>query len=91
MNDDESHRHTKEDFSPDIEMAEIERNKWRGRRKMAWAALISMIVATAACMSIVSLDRLKIIEELLSWYYLAMASIIGAYMGFTTWSSISKK
>ena len=73
------------------ENMELERSKWRGRRQMAWFALISMIIGTLLCMFAVPVERLKIIEELLSWYYLAASSVVGAYMGFTTWATISKK
>jgi len=67
---------------------EMERNKWRGRRKMGWVSLISILVVTLLLLfAPISEERLKILSEPLTWFYFAMASVIGAYMGFTTWAS----
>lgn len=70
---------------------EMERNKWRGRRKMSWTSLISMVFVTIVILlGPTSVEKLKILSEMITWFYFAMASIIGAYMGFTTWASIKK-
>ena len=67
---------------------EMERNKWRGRRKMGWVALISILAVTALLLfATISEERLKILSEPITWFYFSMASVIGAYMGFTTWAS----
>ena len=67
---------------------EMERNKWRGRRKMGWVALISILAVTALLLfAPISEERLKILSEPITWFYFSMASVIGAYMGFTTWAS----
>ncbi len=67
---------------------EMERNKWRGRRRMGWVALISILVVTMLLLfGPISKERLAILAEPITWFYFAMASIIGAYMGFTTWAS----
>lgn len=64
---------------------------WKNRRKMAWVSLISMIVATALVFFVVPVARLKIIGDVITWFYFAMTSVVGAYMGFTTWASIKGK
>lgn len=69
---------------------EIERNKWRGRRKMAWVSLISMIVVTILVLFIVPKDRLTILGDVVTWFYFSMSSIIGFYVGSTTWATIKK-
>ena len=31
--------------------------------------------------------RLKILADPITWFFFSMTSVIGAYMGFTTWAS----
>lgn len=70
---------------------ELERNKWRGRRMMARISLYSMIVLTFLILfGPIPDERLKILTEPITWFYFAMTSVIGAYMGFTTWASRGK-
>lgn len=66
--------------------------RWKNRRRMAWVALISMISITALILftDLVELERLKILTEVITWFYFSCASVIGAYMGFTTWASRGK-
>ena len=72
---------------------ELERNKWKGRRKMAWVSLISMTIITYLILftNLCPPDRLTIVTEVITWYYFASASIIGAYMGVTAWAHIKGK
>ena len=68
---------------------ELQNNKdrWKNRRKMAWTSLISMICITLILLtSFVPETRLKILTDIITWYFFASASVIGAYMGFTTWA-----
>ena len=65
---------------------------WDGRRKMAWVALIAIIAPTLYIIGFIG--DAKILEEignLMSWFYLALASVVCAYFGFTSWSSIKGK
>jgi hypothetical protein len=62
--------------------------RWTNRRRMAWTSLIAMIVVTLLCLFVVSESRLTILAEVLTWFYFCMVSIIGSYMGMTTWASI---
>lgn len=62
--------------------------RWTHRRRMAYAALASMIVLTAYIVSPwMKIERLTAASDIVSWFYFAMASIVGAYMGFATWSA----
>ena len=71
---------------------DLEKRKWSNRRRMAWLAFISMILVTAALLfAPIETSRIKILSEPITWFYFAMASVIGAYMGFTTWASKSGK
>ena len=76
---------SKEEQVTDID---LEKRKWSNRRRMAWLAFISMMLVTAALLfAPISEVRIKTLSEPITWFYFAMASIIGAYMGFTTWAS----
>lgn len=63
--------------------------QWRHRRRMAWTAFISILIVTFLCMFIVDIERLGKLETVVTWFYMAMASIVGAYMGFATYASIN--
>lgn len=71
---------------------EAERARWKNRRRMAWFSLISMIGITILILftDLVPVARLSILSEVITWFYFCCASVIGAYMGFTTWASKSK-
>lgn len=65
---------------------------WRSRTKMAWISLWAIIIPTMYI--IFRVKDANIIEKLgimMSWYYLALASIVGAYFGFKAWASIQGK
>jgi hypothetical protein len=64
---------------------------WQNRRRMAYIALLAMVVATAYMFSpYMDVDRIEALESVITWFYTVMASIIAAYMGFTTWAYIKK-
>jgi branched-subunit amino acid transport protein len=66
------------------------RVRWKNRRKMAWMSLISMTLVTYLILftNWCPPERLKIVTEVITWYYFASAAIIGAYMGATTFAHI---
>jgi len=72
-----------------VESINAEKRRWQNRRRMAWLSLISMIAVTVIILftNLVSVERLKVLSEVITWYYFCSASVIGAYMGFTTWAS----
>jgi len=67
--------------------------RWKNRRRMAWISLISMILVTYAILftNLCPESKLAIVGEVITWYYFASASVIGAYMGLTTWAHIKEK
>jgi len=70
---------------------EMERNKWRGRRKMGWVSLWSIIGVTAIVLfAPIPESRLVILSDPITWFYFSMTSVIGAYMGVTAWASKNK-
>lgn len=63
------------------------RLRWKNRRRMAWTALISMLIVTLMAFFVIPDTKLTLLSEVITWFYFSMASVIGAYMGFTTWAS----
>ena len=69
------------------------KKRWKNRRRMAWLSLISMILVTMLILftEVVKIERLNVLTEVITWFYFSCASIIGMYMGATTWASIKGK
>jgi Co/Zn/Cd efflux system component len=57
------------------------------RRLMAWVALIALVVSGFSMMFLVPETRLKTLDGLLEIYWIALGSIVGAYVGISTWMS----
>lgn len=56
---------------------------WRSRRKMAYIALINMVIVTFFLIFIpIPLERLKVISEFIVYFYFGCTGIVGAYVGF---------
>lgn len=60
------------------------KTRWQNRRRMAWIALTSILVVTVLAFFIVPESRLKLLGDVINMFYLSMASIVGAYVGFAT-------
>lgn len=81
---------SKEDLETSNELLELElrEEKAESQKKMAWVAIISMIIVTLIVMNpIMSDSRVQALSDLLGLFYIAMAGIVGAYMGVTAWMS----
>jgi hypothetical protein len=62
---------------------------WSSRRKMAWVSLWGIIIPTIfVILRIHDPAMVEKIGNMMSWYYLSLASIIGAYFGFKAWSTV---
>lgn len=72
-----------------------EKVRWENRRRMAWTSLIAIIVQTAvllfAPVKLLSPEKVKVIQEPLTWAYMCESAVILAYMGFTTWAYLKDK
>jgi hypothetical protein len=66
---------------------EIYEQRSVNRRRMAWVALVAMIASAVAMMFFVPETRLKQLDGLLEIYWVALGSIVGAYVGISTWMS----
>ena len=68
----------------------ISNRRWKNRRRMAWLCLIAIFIVMAVAMFKIPADRLPLLTELIGWFFTVMASIIGAYVGFSTLDDIKK-
>jgi hypothetical protein len=80
------------DLNGDGKMSNVEiditKNRFKNRRRMAWLAIWSMVVCTSMMLTdLIEIERIKAIDSVIEMFYIAMASIVGAYMGFTTWAT----
>jgi len=65
---------------------EIDEKRAFTQKRMAWAAMISMILFTVALFSpLVTDGRVSALADLLGLFYIAQAGVVGAYMGVTAW------
>ena len=65
--------------------------RWRNRRRMAWIALISMLVVTFICLFAVPTERLTALDSIITFFYLTMSGIVMGYLGFATLDDKWKK
>lgn len=59
-------------------------NRWKHRRRMAYMAMLSVMVITVCLVFYVPADKLAALDTIISWFYITMGTIIGAYLGFAT-------
>ena len=65
---------------------ELREEKADTQRKMAWVAMLSMVMFTVVLFSpIISDSRVEALADLLGLFYIAQAGVVGAYMGVTAW------
>jgi len=87
-NDSSDYSYRKRDTRQEkITNIDLEKRKWKNRRKMAWISLLCIIAVTLTLLfAPIPDNRLKIITEPIIWSYFAFTSVIGAYMGFTAYA-----
>jgi len=61
----------------------ILRTRWIHKRRMAWVSLFSIIGFTLLFLFVVTPEKLKILSETITWLYITLTSIVGAFMGFS--------
>ena len=65
--------------------------KMDAQRRMAWMAMGSMIVFTAAVFLPIFPDtRIKALSDLFGLFYIGQAGVVGAYMGMTAYMTKGK-
>jgi len=76
------------------EMLELElrEEKADSQRKMAWIAMVSMLIFTVVLFTpLMSDNRVTALADLLGLFYIAQAGVVGAYFGAAAWMSNGKK
>ena len=67
------------------------KEKMEAQKKMAWVAMVSMLIFTALVFLPIFPDtRIKALSDLFGLFYIGMAGVIGAYMGMTAYMSAKK-
>ena len=79
----------------DTELAAVEalskHEKADAQRRMAWVAIIAMLVFTIFVFLPIFPDtRIKALADLFGLFYIGMASVVGAFMGMTAYMSMGK-
>ena len=70
----------------EISALELHEAKSESQKKMAWVCLWSMIGFTLLLLTPWVPDaKLQTLTNLSDIFYVSLASVIGAYMGFTSW------
>lgn len=71
---------------------EAENRRWANRRKLAFMAFYAMIVLTVVLLTKWIPDsRVDNLQDLFGWIYISFSSIVGSYMGLSTWNSMKGK
>jgi uncharacterized integral membrane protein len=72
-----------------IKETEMAERKQRTQKRMAWTAMIAMLLFTVILMipGVVPETRLKLLADLSALFYIAMAGVVGAFMGMTAYMS----
>jgi hypothetical protein len=70
---------------------QIENERWKTKKWMAWVCLMTLIVATGCMFFLVPQPRMASLDSVTSWFYAATTTIISAYIGSSTWERIALK
>ena len=65
--------------------AQVELIKRTNRRRQAWLAMWAMVGVTILLMFAVPESKIKLRTDILPFFYITMASVVGAYHGFSAW------
>ena len=66
------------------ESNDLNERRWKNRRRMAYISLFFLIFVAFLAIFVVPVERLKVLEEIITWFFFIMGSVIGAYVGFST-------
>ena len=77
----------KEDSADKVHLEEVH-DRFINRRRMAWVSLLSIIWVTHLACFVIGVERVKVLSDLLSWFFTAMAALVGTYMGVASWENL---
>jgi hypothetical protein len=62
------------------------------QRRMAWVALVSILIFTVLLfLPLVPDKRVELLGDVSSLFYISMAGVVGAYMGMTAYMTNNRK
>lgn len=65
---------------------QIREEKFDSQKRMAWIAMISMIIFTALLFSpFIEVMRVEALSDLIGLFFISQAGVVGAYMGFSSY------
>lgn len=64
---------------------------WRSRKWMAWFSLLSVVVFTGLLFVVDDTQKLELLVSVMTWFYGAMVTIVGVFMGLRSWASFRGK
>ena len=74
-----------------INQLQLANDRDRNHIKLAWAAMISIIVVTLLLFTpFVQTDKITALKDIIELFYIAQASVIGFYMGAKTYLERNK-
>jgi len=62
-------------------LLQLEAQRWRARRFMAWVSLAAILTFTASMLFFVKPTIMASLTDVVTWFYLSTTSIIGVYIG----------
>jgi hypothetical protein len=62
--------------------------RWKNRRRMAWISLFAILIVTYYMMFKIEVERITALEQVITWFYTVMGSIIASYVGFATFDDV---
>lgn len=69
---------------------QLDNDRWKNRRRMAWLALWAAILACVAMFTVVPESKIEKLDEVVAWFFMGMFSIVGTYIGTATWANVAQ-
>lgn len=70
-------------------LLQLEAERWRARRNMAWVSLAGIMLFTACMLFFVKPTIMSALADVVTWFYLSTTSIIGVYIGSSAMTYIA--
>lgn len=62
------------------------------QRRMAWIAMLSMLLVTALLFSpLISIERIEALSSLINMFYIAQAGVVAAFFSATAYMTVNRQ
>ena len=78
------------EYAKDKVQMQLDNERWKNRRRMAWISLWAAIAVPAAMFTVVPESKIEALDEVVAWFMMGCFSIIGTYIGTATWAQVSQ-